>query len=113
MAQTYALQYLAKAALSVPRDLVNSYVATIRPIRPTVLVFNCTFVCDARCEMCSNWTRGDRKRDMTLEQIDRVFASGLWKNVEIANVSGGEPTTRNDLVEVCDLMLGRLPRLRK
>src|SRR5690606_14857709 len=32
---------------------------------------------------------------------------------EIANVSGGEPTTRNDLVEVCEVMLDSLPRLRK
>ena len=50
---------------------------------------------------------------MSLEDIDRVFASGLWKNIETANVSGGEPTTRNDLVELCEVMLNRLPRLRK
>ncbi len=113
MAQTYAAKYLAKAALSAPRDLVNSVVATLKPIHPTVLIFHCTWVCDARCEMCSNWKRGDRKLDMTLEQIDRVFQSDFWKKVEIANVSGGEPTTRNDLVEICELMIDRLPRLRK
>ena len=28
-------------------------------------------------------------------------------------VSGGEPTTRNDLVEICEIMLDKLPRLRK
>jgi MoaA/NifB/PqqE/SkfB family radical SAM enzyme len=113
MAHTYAAKYLAKAALSAPRDLVNSYLATIRPIHPTVLIYHCTWVCDARCEMCSNWKRGDRKLDMTLEQVDRVFQSDFWKHVEIANVSGGEPTTRNDLVEICELMIDRLPRLRK
>jgi MoaA/NifB/PqqE/SkfB family radical SAM enzyme len=113
MAQTYAAKYLLKAAASAPRDLVNAYVATFKPIHPTVLIFHCTFVCDARCEMCSNWQRGDRKTDMTLEQIGRVFASPLWKHVEIANLSGGEPTTRNDMVEVTGVMLDRLPRLRK
>ncbi len=50
---------------------------------------------------------------MSLADIDRVFSSGLWKNIETANVSGGEPTTRNDLVELCEVMLNRLPRLRK
>ena len=60
MAQTYAAKYLMKAAASAPRDLVNSVVAQYRPIHPTVLIFHCTFVCDARCEMCSNWERGDR-----------------------------------------------------
>ena len=113
MAQAYAVRYLAKAAASAPRDLVNSYVARFRPIHPTVLIFHCTFVCDARCEMCNNWTRGDRKSDLTLDEIDRLFDSRLWKRVENANVSGGEPTTRNDLVEICRIMLDKFPRLRK
>ena len=102
-----------KAAMSAPRDLLNSYVARFKPIHPTVLIFHCTFVCDARCEMCSNWQRGDRKSDMTLEQIDRVFQSPLWKNVEMCMLSGGEPTTRNDMVEVSQVFLDRLPKLRK
>ena len=62
---------------------------------------------------CANWTRGNRKEDMTLEEISRVFDSPLWKNIEVAFVSGGEPTTRNDLVDICKLMLDKLPRLRK
>jgi sulfatase maturation enzyme AslB (radical SAM superfamily) len=113
MAQTYALKYLTKAAVSAPRDLLNAYIARYRPIHPTVLIFHCTFVCDARCEMCSNWQRGDRKSDMTLEQIDRVFQSPLWKNVEMCMLSGGEPTTRNDMAEVSQVFLDRLPKLRK
>jgi len=113
MAQTYAAKYLLKAAASAPRDLLNAAVATFKPIHPTVLIFHCTFVCDARCEMCSNWTRGNRKEDMTLAQIEQVFKSDLWKRVETANVSGGEPTTRNDLVDICKVMLDSLPRLRK
>ena len=77
MAQTYAAKYLLKAAASAPRDIVNSYVARYKPILPTVLIFHCTFVCDARCEMCSNWQRGDRKSDMSIDEIDRVFRSPL------------------------------------
>ena len=113
MAQTYAAKYLLKAAASAPRDLVNTYLARFKPIHPTVLIFHCTFVCDARCEMCSNWQRGDRSTDMSLEQIDNVFSSPLWKRIEIANLSGGEPTTRNDMVEITRVMLDRLPKLRK
>ena len=113
MAQIYAARYLAKAAASAPRDLLNTCVSQFSAIHPTVLIFHCTFVCDARCEMCNNWTRGDRKSDLSLEEISRLFDSGLWKNIENANVSGGEPTTRNDLVEICQVMLDKLPRLRK
>jgi MoaA/NifB/PqqE/SkfB family radical SAM enzyme len=113
MAQTYAAKYLLKAAVSAPRDLMNAYIAQHKPILPTVLIFHCTFVCDARCEMCSNWTRGDRKNDLTLDEIKKAFSSPLWKNIEIANLSGGEPTTRNDMVEVARVMLDSFPRLRK
>jgi len=77
MAQTYAAKYLLKAAASAPRDLINSIVAQHRPIHPTVLIFHCTFVCDARCEMCSNWERGDRKSDMTLAEVETAVRCGL------------------------------------
>jgi MoaA/NifB/PqqE/SkfB family radical SAM enzyme len=113
MAQVYALRYLAKAAASAPRDLVNSYVAKYKAIHPTVLIFHITFVCDARCEMCSNWTRGDRKNDIGLADIEKCFSSPLWKNIENVNISGGEPTTRNDLVDIVRIILDKLPRLRK
>ena len=113
MSQVHAAKYLAQAAMSAPRDLLNSYVASRRAIHPTVLIFHCTFVCDARCEMCSNWKRGDRKSDMSLEEIERAFSSDFWREIEHANVSGGEPTTRNDLVDICRIMLDRFPKLRK
>jgi len=110
----FRLRYLAKAAAGVPRDLVNGFIASaIHPIRPTVLIYNCTFVCDARCEMCNNWKHGDRKTDMTLEQLDGVMNHEFWGAVENLNISGGEPTTRNDLPEMVELFAKRLPRMRK
>jgi MoaA/NifB/PqqE/SkfB family radical SAM enzyme len=112
--ESFRLRYLARAAAGVPRDLYNTVVAsTVHPIRPTVLIYNCTFVCDARCEMCHNWKHGDRKTDMTLDQLDPVMNHPFWGAVENLNISGGEPTTRNDLPEMVELFHRRLPRLRK
>ena len=113
MAQVYAAKYLAKAAMSAPRDLVRAAVAKYTPLHPTVFIFHCTFVCDARCEMCSNWTRGNRKEDMTLAEIEQAFSSNLWKDIENASISGGEPTTRNDLVDIARVMIDKFPKLRK
>jgi MoaA/NifB/PqqE/SkfB family radical SAM enzyme len=113
MAQVYAAKYLAKAALSAPRDLVRAAVAKYTALHPTVFIFHCTFVCDAQCEMCSNWSRGDRKSDLTLVQIEQAFSSNLWKDIENASLSGGEPTTRNDMVDICRLMIDKFPKLRK
>jgi len=110
---TFTLHYLSRAVAGLPRDLVNGLVSKVKPIRPTVLVYNCTFVCDARCEMCNNWKRGDRKADMTLDQLDGVMAHRFWGAIENLNISGGEPTTRNDLPEMVEMFQRRLPRLRK
>lgn len=112
--QTFTARYLARTAAGVPRDLYNSLVSTkLGAIRPTVLIYNCTFVCDARCEMCNNWKRGNRKEDMTIEQVDRAFDHPFWGAIENLNISGGEPTTRNDLPELTELLVRRLPRVRK
>src|SRR4029079_2800952 len=111
---TFRLHYLAKAAAGVPRDLVDTFVsAKLHPIRPTVLIYNCTWVCDARCTMCNNWKWGDRKSDMTLDQLEPVMTSPFWGAVENLNISGGEPTTRLDLPEMVEMFHRHLPRLRK
>jgi MoaA/NifB/PqqE/SkfB family radical SAM enzyme len=111
---TFRLHYLAKAAAGVPRDLVNTFVsAKIHPIRPTVLIYNCTWVCDARCTMCNNWKWGDRKSDMTLAQLEPVMNHPFWGAVENLNISGGEPTTRNDLPDMVEIFQRHLPRMRK
>ena len=111
---SFRLHYIAKAAAGVPRDLVNTFIsAKVHPIRPTVLIYNCTWVCDARCTMCNNWKWGDRKSDMTLEQLEPVMNSPFWGAVENLNISGGEPTTRNDLPEMVEMFHRHLPRMRK
>lgn len=112
--QSVTLRYLAQTAVGIPRDVANTLIVSkFKPIRPTVLIYNCTWVCDARCEMCNNWKHGDRKADMTLEQLDRAMDHRFWGAIENLNISGGEPTTRNDLPEMVELFQRRLPRLRK
>src|SRR2546425_2836449 len=110
----FRLRYLLQTAAGVPRDLANTLVVSkLRPVRPTVLIYNCTWVCDARCEMCNNWKHGDRKSDMTLAQLEPAMSHPFWGAIENLNISGGEPTTRNDLPEMVEMFQRRLPRLRK
>src|SRR5436309_13897355 len=110
----FMLRYLTRAAAGVPRDLANTLILSkIRPIRPTVLIYNCAWVCDARCEMCNNWKFGDRKAYMTLEQLEPAVAHRFWGAVENLNISAGEPTTRNDLPEMVEMFHRHLPRMRK
>src|SRR5574341_1869150 len=111
---SFRLQYLARTAAGVPRDLANTFIVSkIKPLRPTVLIYNCTFAWYARCQMCNNGKRGDRKSDMPLDQLDGAMNHDFWGAIENLNISGGEPTTRNDLPEMVELFHRRLPRLRK
>jgi MoaA/NifB/PqqE/SkfB family radical SAM enzyme len=109
----FTLRYLARTAAGVPRDLANTLVSRLKPIPPTVLIYNCTWVCDARCEMCNNWKHGDRKADMTLDQLEPVLRHPFWGTIENLNISGGEPTTRNDLPDMVEMFERHLPRMRK
>jgi MoaA/NifB/PqqE/SkfB family radical SAM enzyme len=109
----FTLRYLTRTAAGVPRDLVNTAISRLKPIRPTVLIYNCTWVCDARCEMCNNWKHGDRKSDMTLADLEPAMANPFWGAIENLNISGGEPTTRNDLPEMVEMFARHLPRMRK
>src|SRR5678815_6083469 len=111
--QSFRRRYLARSVAGVPRDLAVSAMSHMTAIRPTVLIYNCTWVCDAQCTMCNNWKWGNRKEDLTLEQLEPVFSNDFWGAVENLNISGGEPTTRLDLPEMVELFQRRLPRLRK
>ena len=110
---SFRRRYLARAVAGVPRDIAVSALSHLTTIRPTVLIYNCTWVCDAQCTMCNNWKWGNRKEDLTLDQLDPVMAHPFWGAVENLNISGGEPTTRNDLPEMVELFQRRLPRMRK
>src|SRR4051812_23085358 len=110
----FTLRYLTQAAAGVPRDLANTLIVSkLKPIRPTVLIYNCTWVCDAQCEMCNNWKHGERKRDMTLAQLEPAMQHPFWGAIENLNISGGEPTTRNDLPEMVEMFQRREPGIRK
>jgi sulfatase maturation enzyme AslB (radical SAM superfamily) len=50
---------------------------------------------------------------MTLAQLEPAIAHPFWGAVENLNISGGEPTTRNDLPEMVELFHRHLPRMRK
>src|SRR3954468_19277688 len=99
----FTLRYLTQAAAGVPRDLANTLVVSkLKPIRPTVLIYNCTWVCDAKCEMCNNWKHGDRKSNTARAKLEPAMRHSFGVAVENLNISGGEPTTRNDLPEMVE-----------
>jgi MoaA/NifB/PqqE/SkfB family radical SAM enzyme len=59
-----------------------------------------TYRCDSRCSMCHIWknpTHPDYELDLeTLRKLPGGF--------DFVNITGGEPTLRKDLLEICDVL---------
>ncbi len=80
---------------------------------PVCLTFSVTNLCQSKCLTCQIWQRyrlhpGDHTRELTLDEIERIFAS-VKKPIYFLNLSGGEPTIRKDLPEI---IRAALPTLR-
>ena len=65
-------------------------------ITPKVMVFFVTNKCNASCTHCFNW-KADRSDELSLDEIKKIDFSFL----DSISITGGEPTLREDLVEIC------------
>ena len=79
---------------------------------PKSLIFPVTYRCDSRCAMCTIWEK-DRRQEMSLEQLERALSDNLFRKIQNVNVTGGEPTLRKDLIQVVQLIINKMPELRK
>ena len=114
MAQVYAAKYLAKAALSAPRDLVNSYVGQVHPAPPDGphLPLHVRLRRPLRDVQQLDARQPQGRHDA---RADRAASSAptSGRTSRTRRISGGEPTTRNDLVDICRVMIDKFPKLRK
>ncbi len=90
MAQTYAAKYLAKAALSAPRDLMRAAVAKYTPMHPTVLIFHCTLCLRPALPDVQQLDSWRPQTDLSLAKIDHAFRSQPRKPIQKRSLSGGE-----------------------
>lgn len=80
---------------------------------PNVMILFTSFRCDARCIMCYTWVKQRWEAQLSLEQVERIVADPfLRRSVELINLTGGEPTLREDLVDIVSILVERCQRLR-
>jgi MoaA/NifB/PqqE/SkfB family radical SAM enzyme len=98
---------------SVARDLYENHVTKhFRVIAPTVLHVNVNLRCNTRCAMCNIWELKSAHA-LSLDQFERIFSDPVYGRIEYLVLAGGEPTLRDDLPEVIELMHKHMPRLKK
>ena len=98
---------------SVARDLYENHVTKrFKVIAPTVLHVNVNLRCNTNCVMCSIWELKS-PHALGIAQFETIFADPVYRRVEYIILAGGEPTLRNDLAEIVEVMHKHMPRLKK
>ena len=73
----------------------------------TELAIMPTYRCNARCQMCHIWKYPSRmSEEITLEDIKK-----LPQGFARINIGGGEPTLRQDISEIADILSGKAQHL--
>lgn len=59
-----------------------------------------TYRCNSKCSMCNIW----KNPTLPNEEVTPELLSKLPNGFDQLNLTGGEPTLRNDLMEICDVL---------
>lgn len=79
--------------------------------KPLVIQFPVIDTCNSRCQMCRIW-ENKKSHDITVEELRKGLSSELFSRVEGIGFNGGEPTLRDDLIELVEVVLDQLPNLK-
>lgn len=81
---------------------------------PSVVVLFTSYQCNARCLMCSSWRKQGANGSLSPEDIGRIFSDTYFnRDIRRINITGGEPTLRDDLEEVVDVLVKNCPHLER
>jgi len=98
---------------SLLKDLYDNHIGKhFKVLAPTVLHVNVNLRCNTKCAMCNIWELKS-PHALSLEQFEKVFSDPVYARVEYVILAGGEPTLRNDLPEIVELMHKHMPRIKK
>jgi MoaA/NifB/PqqE/SkfB family radical SAM enzyme len=108
------LSRLIRKLPTVGSDFINSIFIRwyARPV-PTVMQFNVTWKCNSRCVMCNIWDRKSSEKELNAFEFDTILSDSLFRKIETVLISGGEPTLRQDLFQIVNVLRRRMPRLKK
>jgi len=85
-----------------------------KPPHPRALLFISTHRCNARCVMCGIWKEtGTREHELSPDDLDELLADELFSGLEFVSINGGEPFVRDDLAELCRVILRRCPKVKR
>lgn len=85
----------------------NRFLKSLILKEPIFTIFRVTDRCNLTCRMCSVWRHGDKKRELTLGQIEELARILDKLNISIVTLGGGEPFMREDLADIVKIFSRR------
>ncbi len=70
---------------------------------PPLLIVFINSICNLTCEHCFYWRNLNQRNDLTYEEFERLSLE--LDEIEILNLSGGEPFIRKDFSGICSLFV--------
>ncbi len=70
---------------------------------PPFLVVFINSICNLTCEHCFYWKDLNKRNDLTFEEFEKL--SKELGEIEVLNLSGGEPFIRKEFAEICTLFI--------
>ena len=67
--------------------------------------------CNSRCVMCNMW-KNNVAESITAKNFANILSNKLFRDVEVVGLNGGEPTLRQDLLELIRVLPEKLPKLK-
>mgnify|MGYP001119100390 CR=1 FL=1 len=92
-------------------DVRGNWLGQLLPLKPIALNLLVNDICNSRCQMCQIWRR-KRDREFTPQELAQILRDPLFDRLRYVGVSGGEPTLRNDLPQIYQVLAQKTPRLR-
>ncbi len=97
------------------KDLFTLKVKSLRGLKkntkPKVINLNANDICNSKCTMCNIW-KNKLEKEITDSDLKEIFTDSFYSDVEYVGITGGEPTLREDLVDLYKACIDYLPHLK-
>ena len=89
------------------KSIVLSNIGRLR--FPFKISFAVTYHCNFKCRMCNIWKKNEKTRELSLEEINTFFKRA--PDASWIGITGGEPFLRDDLLQICENIIGNSKKL--
>ena len=79
--------------------------------KPAVINLNANDICNSKCTMCNIW-KNKKDKEISYNDLKQIFSDPFYSEVTGVGITGGEPTLREDLVELYRACIDFLPKLK-